>query len=407
VEQIAFIALLQTILGFAIARIERLEGSTGTVPYAVRQHWSLLLGSDALQMHYQPLMDLKTGQITKVEALARLRDGDRLLTPGEFFPALSSDDFLELYARGLRQVLSQRSRWLRDGIDLNVSVNLPPTALSDNRYLEATQQALAECDCAPGGLTLEILETDAFPPGVDVLRELTKFKSLGIKLAEDDLGSGHSSLNRLREVPFDLVKIDRNISNLAGRNASDSLRFICQLVRLGHSLGKTVVVEGIEDAGMLEAVVILGADVAQGYTIASPIPVEQVAKWLGSQPGLPDFRRPDTHLGKLAKRLVRGERLHLMSEPRLLSIHAVSTACIGLVEQESGMALPELLPACRQVCRTQSIPLSLKLSAKHRGFRTFANVSTLVSAFGTHRRTMVDCPVYRSSSKSSPSYHCR
>jgi EAL domain-containing protein (putative c-di-GMP-specific phosphodiesterase class I) len=82
------------------------------------------------------------------------------------------------------------------------------------------------------------METDAFPPGVDVLRELTKFKSPGIKLAEDDLGSEHSSLNRLREVPFDFVKIDRNISNLAGRDASDSLRFICQLVRLGHSLGK-------------------------------------------------------------------------------------------------------------------------------------------------------------------------
>jgi EAL domain-containing protein (putative c-di-GMP-specific phosphodiesterase class I) len=237
-EQIAFIALLQTILGFAIARIERLKGSTGTVPYAVRQHWSLLLRSDALQMHYQPLIDLKTGQITKVEALARFRDGDRLLTPGEFFPALASDDFLELYTRGLRQALSQRSRWLRDGIDLKVSVNLPPAALSDNRYLEATQQALAEFGCTPGGLTLEILETDAFPPGVDVLRELTKFKSPGIKLAEDDLGSEHSSLNRLREVPFDFVKIDRNISNLAGRDASDSLRFICQLVRLGHSLGK-------------------------------------------------------------------------------------------------------------------------------------------------------------------------
>jgi EAL domain-containing protein (putative c-di-GMP-specific phosphodiesterase class I) len=316
-DRIAFIALLQTILGFALARIERLEGSTGTVPYAVRQHWSLLLKSDALQMHYQPLMDLKTGQITKIEALARLRDGNRLLKPEEFFPALSSDDFLELYTRGLMQALSQRSRWLRDGIDLNVSVNLPPSALSDNRYFEATQQALTECGCAPDGLTLEILETDAFPTGVDVLRELTKFKTLGVKLAEDDLGSGHSSLNRLRELPFDLVKIDRKISNLAGHDASDALRFIHQLIRLGHSLGKTVVVEGIEDTGMLEAVAILGADVAQGYAIAHPMPGEQVAKWLGSQPGLSDCHHPDTPPGKLARRLLWEERLHLISEDPL------------------------------------------------------------------------------------------
>ncbi|WP_256972161.1 EAL domain-containing protein, partial [Paraburkholderia caledonica] len=156
-DRIAFIALLQTILGFAIARIERLEGSTSTVPYAVRQHWSQLLRSDALQMHYQPLLDLRTGQVTKVEALARLRDGDRLLMPGEFFPALSSDNFLELYVRGLGQTLAQRNRWLQGGVNLTVSVNLPPSALSDIRYFEATRQALTEHGCAPHMLTLEIL----------------------------------------------------------------------------------------------------------------------------------------------------------------------------------------------------------------------------------------------------------
>lgn len=120
--------------------------------------------------------------------------------------------------RGLMQALSQRNCWLRDGIDLNVSVNLPPSALSDIGYFEATRQALAESECAPDRLTLEILETDAFPPGVDVSHELKKFKTLGISLAQDDLGSGRSSLNRLREVPFDMVKIDRNITNIAGQD---------------------------------------------------------------------------------------------------------------------------------------------------------------------------------------------
>jgi EAL domain-containing protein (putative c-di-GMP-specific phosphodiesterase class I)/GAF domain-containing protein len=313
-DQMAFITLLQTLLGFAIARIERLEGSTSAIPYAIRQHWSQLLRSDALQMVYQPLLDLRTGEVSRVEALARLRDGDRLLTPGTFFPAFSSGDFLELYARGLRQALSQRNRWLRDGIDLNVSVNLPPSALGDYRYFEATQQALTEFGGAPEGLTLEMLETDAFPPGVDVLRELSRFKALGVRLAEDDLGSGHSSLSRLREVPFDQVKIDRKISNLADHDASNALRFICQLIRLGHSLGKTVVVEGIEDSGMLEAMAILGADVGQGYAIAHPMPAEEVAKWLDSHPGLPDCRNPHTLTGKLASRLIQEERQHLISE---------------------------------------------------------------------------------------------
>jgi predicted signal transduction protein with EAL and GGDEF domain len=85
------------------------------------------------------------------------------------------------------------------------------------------------------------------------------------------------------------------------------------------------VVEGIEEAGMLEAVVILGADVAQGYAIAPPMPAEQVAKWLGSQPDLPDSRHPDTPLGKLAGRLICDEPLRRTAEvPRALATGATA-----------------------------------------------------------------------------------
>jgi EAL domain-containing protein (putative c-di-GMP-specific phosphodiesterase class I) len=309
-DQMTFIAQLQTLLGFAIARIENSEGHTVTVPHAIRQHWAALLRSDALQMHYQPLLDLRTGQVTKVEALARLRDGDRLLMPGEFFPALSSDDFLELYVRGLGQALAQRNRWLQGGVDLTVSVNLPPSAMSDIRYFEATRQALTEHGCAPHLLVLEILETGALPSGVDVSRELAKFKALGVSLAEDDLGSGHSSLNRLRKLPFDWVKIDRGIVSHVDQDPSNVLHFIYHLTRLGHSLGKSVIVEGVEGAELLEAIVILGADAAQGYGIARPMPAQQMIAWLGNQRGLPDPQNPKSPLGKLALLMIREECLH-------------------------------------------------------------------------------------------------
>jgi EAL domain-containing protein (putative c-di-GMP-specific phosphodiesterase class I) len=316
-DQMTFIAQLQALLGFAIARIENREGHTDTVPYVIRQHWAALLRSDALQMHYQPLLDLRTGQVTKVEALARLRDGDRLLMPGEFFPALSSDNFLELYVRGLGQTLAQRNRWLQGGVNLTVSVNLPPSALSDIRYFEATRQALTEHGCAPHMLTLEILETGALPSGMDVSRELAKFKALGVGLAEDDLGSGYSSLNRLRELPFDWVKIDRGIVSHVGQDPSNVLHFIYHLTRLGHSLGKSVIVEGVEGAELLEAIVILGADAAQGYGIARPMPAQQMIAWLGNQPGLPDPQNPKSPLGKLARLLIREECQHLTSEDLL------------------------------------------------------------------------------------------
>jgi EAL domain-containing protein (putative c-di-GMP-specific phosphodiesterase class I) len=333
-DQMTFIGQLQTLLGYTIARIENREGHTDTVPYAIRRHWAALLRSDALQMHYQPLLDLRTGQVTKVEALARLRDGDRLLMPGEFFPALSSDDFLELYVRGLGQTLAQRNRWLQGGVNLNVSVNLPPSALSDIRYFAATQQALEEYGSAPDMLTLEILETDALPSGMAVSRELAKFKALGISLAEDDLGSGHSSLNRLRELPFDWIKIDRGIVSHVGQDASNVLHFIYHLTRLGHSLGKLVAVEGVEGAELLEAIVILGADAAQGYGIARPMPAQQMITWLGKQPILPDPENPKSPLGKLARLLIWEECQHLISQSLL---HRIGRRGIRAASREAGL----------------------------------------------------------------------
>lgn len=312
VDQATFIENLQIIVGLSIARIDALRGGTSTMAYATRQRLSALVRSDALRMYYQPLIDLKSGRVAKVEALARLQDGDRVLAPGEFFSALSSDDFLGLYQRGLAQTLAQRQQWLAQGIALNVSVNVPPNALSDLRYFEATQQALSAHQCNPHHLTLEILETDAFPLGIDVSRELARLKSLGIKLAQDDLGSGHSSLARLREVPFDFVKIDRSVISLTDEEPRDVLRFVWQLIQLGHSLGKAVIVEGVENDDMLEAVVILGADFAQGYGIARPMPAAQVALWLKSRPANIAFDQPSTPLGRLAQQLIHDDRLGLI-----------------------------------------------------------------------------------------------
>ncbi len=329
IEQVAFVDHLQTLLGFSIARIEAMHGDTTTVAFATRQHLSALVRSDALKMYYQPLIDLKSGRVAKVEALARLQDGNRILAPGEFFPVLSSDDFLYLYERGLGQTLARRQQWLAQGFAVNVSVNVPPSALSDLRYFDVTQRALQDYRCAPEHLTLEILETDAFPLGIDVARELARLKTLGIQLAQDDLGSGHSSLARLREVPFDFVKIDRSVISMGGEEPKDVLRFVWQLIQLGHSLGKAVIVEGVESDEMLEAMVMLGADLAQGYGIARPMPAERLAFWLASRPDYPAFDQPLTPLGMLAQQLIHDEHARLSGVGEVRG--ACSTAKIKVI----------------------------------------------------------------------------
>ncbi|MGN6579416.1 MAG: EAL domain-containing protein [Bordetella sp.] len=315
-DQIAFLKQLQSLLTYAILRLDAQEGVIHPVPYRQRRHWADLITTDALRMYYQPLLDLKTRRIVKVEALARLRDGDRLLSPGEFFPALTSEDFLVLYARGLDQVLRQWVAWQKSelSLDLAVSINIPADALGDSRYYDATVRALTENGCPASILTLEILETDDMSVGIDVVAALDRYRELGVSLAEDDLGSGHSSLKRMRELPFDAVKIDRSLVVIGDENAADVLPFIYQLTRLGHSLGKSVIVEGVEDEDLLEAVTILGADAIQGYVLTPPLPADEITAWLAAHPTYPEPPYKHGVLGQMARLLIWEECLYLLRD---------------------------------------------------------------------------------------------
>ncbi|NMV38099.1 EAL domain-containing protein [Ralstonia insidiosa] len=310
-EHKAFLTQLQSSFVLALHRVIGKDQGNHVIPYTTRLNVGKLLKSKALEMFYQPILDLRTDKMMRVEALARLRDGDRMLTPAEFFPALSNDDFLELFVQGLDQVLAWRNRWSRKGFDIPVSLNLPTTSLTDPRYYDATWQGLQVHGCPPDKLTLEVLETDEIAPGLDVSGILSRFRTLGVHLAEDDLGAGHSSLARLNTLPFDIVKIDRSIVAPCSGNSVNVLRFIYQLTRLGHSLGKTVIVEGVENADLLNATRILGVDGAQGYVIACPMPSQQFIQWMEkSGDGVMVSRETTGSLSDLATFLRWEEQLH-------------------------------------------------------------------------------------------------
>ncbi|WP_019938376.1 EAL domain-containing protein [Bordetella sp. FB-8] len=317
-EQKAFLVQVQSLLVFGINRLESWSGVTHTVPYFVRRRWHALLEDTGLEMHYQPIVELKTNRTTKVEALARLRDGSRLLTPAQFFPALSMEDFFHLYVRGLNQALRQRVQWRAQGLELDIAVNLPAAGLTDARYVQATREALKTHACPPAALTLEVLETEELAPNVDLIEALGHYLNLGVMLAEDDLGSGYSSLSRLREIPFQIVKIDRSLIHQVRQDAFNALRFVYQLTRLGHNLGKKVVVEGVEDEGMLRAIALLDTDYVQGYVVARPMPADALPDWLASSrsplPVCSDNVRADNPMVKLACLLTWEEELHLLLE---------------------------------------------------------------------------------------------
>jgi len=313
-QQAAFIDLLHTLLGCVVMRIPTADGRREAVPMSVRQRWAALVRTGAVELHYQPLLNLATWQAGRVEALARLRDGERLLGPDVFLSALGSDDLLALYAFGVDRALADRERWQRDGLDLDISINLPPAALNDIRYFEATHAALSAHGCASTKLTLEVLENESLSLNQGQRAILERFRALGVLLAQDDLGSAHSGLARLRNLPFDWVKIDRQFACFSGDGALDALRLIYQITRLGHALGKRVLAEGIDTVDQLNAMAILGADGAQGYVVAKPMDAAHLRDWMATWPARPPATsHGECELARLARFVVWEERIALVA----------------------------------------------------------------------------------------------
>ncbi len=293
---------LQRSLSLGITRIEAEAGRPRVQALPERLHYRDRLRGGGLVMHYQPLIELHGGRLIKAEALARLRDGETLIPPARFLPVFLADDLFDLYRLGLLAALQATRGWARRDLRIGVSVNLPPAGLHDPRYLEATRRALADHPLPEGaGLTLEVLETHEFMRTDRPLAErLAPFRALGIEFAEDDLGTGYSSLARLRELPFDLVKIDKSLV-LPGRDEPERLlNLIGQLTALAHALGAGVVAEGLEDVPLAEAVGVLGADYGQGRAIAPPLEAEALPAWAGMRRPAPAGDPPRSALALLA-----------------------------------------------------------------------------------------------------------
>ena len=244
------------------------------------------ISSGALTMHYQPVIDLTSGRLVKVEALARMHEGARLLQPDEFLPLLDDNEMFSLFRLGLHQALTDAQRWAEQGQRTNLGVNIPPRGLADPRYLETTAQALAATPLPSGTrLYLEMLETGSLDlSDLDYLISLFQpWLDLGVHFSEDDLGTGHSSLLRLHRLPFELVKIDQGLVRMAERPEPPTIRkilaFVAGLTHLAHALGLKVCVEGLENGALVEAAAVLGADWGQGFAIARPMPGDAIIAW--------------------------------------------------------------------------------------------------------------------------------
>ena len=298
--------------------LQRPESSRLSLPRPMqeRSHWRERLFGGGLEMFMQPVVNLHTGEPFKVEALARLRLEDgQLITPGQFLSTFGSGELSHLFILGLDQALSQVSWWDAQGLSLDVSINLPPEVLLDTDCPRWIDNALQKHGVTPRRLHLEILESAEFDDDKRRDAAVQMLTDLGVRLVMDDLGSGYSSLLRLRTLPFHAFKIDQGLVREAHKDPRRIIGFIGALVRLGKGLGLMVAVEGLETPYLIEAAAVLGADGGQGYALAKPMPASELPEWVRHFRLSIDHLSPRTHLGAVAAAWLREQTVLLPHPP--------------------------------------------------------------------------------------------
>jgi EAL domain-containing protein (putative c-di-GMP-specific phosphodiesterase class I) len=227
-----------------------------------------------LELHYQPKLNLATGELDGVEALVRWRRDGVLVPPGEFLPAIEGSTLIRrLTLFVLDAGLAQAREWDDEGRPVRVAVNLAAANLHDRRIVGDVSDALARHGVDPSRLTLEVTETSVFEDEEDAGAVLEQLAALGVCLSVDDFGTGHSSLARVTRHPFTEVKIDRSFVMELTR---EHRPIVATIIRLARTLDLRVVAEGVEDEATLNALRGLGCDVAQGFLLARPVPARDL-----------------------------------------------------------------------------------------------------------------------------------
>ena len=232
---------------------------------------------EQLRVHYQPLADIATGSICGVEALVRWQHPERgLLAAGEFIATAERSGIVTQISRHvLATSVQQWQCWSRQGIRLDVAVNLSAFDLLDLALPREIASLLAAHEMPPERLVLEITERTLLQDERQARTVLTQLNELGIRAAIDDYGTGYSSLASLRQLPIQQVKIDRCfVTGIPGDTSNDAI--VRSTIDLAHALGASVVAEGVEMEPELERLRELACDIAQGYLIGRPMPADEV-----------------------------------------------------------------------------------------------------------------------------------
>lgn len=227
-----------------------------------------------LQLHYQPQVNLATGQLVGVEALARWQHPELgWIAPAEFIPIAEESRLIgELGRQMMELACRQLAAWCSATPQrpLTMTVNVSPHQLDEPGFVAELQQIVEEAGIQPSLLCLELTESALMSRETDLVTVLERVRDMGIYVAIDDFGTEHSSLARLRDLPVEVLKIDRSFVDGLPNEPGDTA-IVSSILSLAFAMGKHVIAEGVERVEQAMALRSMGCRVAQGYLFARPV----------------------------------------------------------------------------------------------------------------------------------------
>lgn len=260
---------------------EESMGEAASERIELRNTLETAIRENQLRLVYQPLVDIKSGEIVSMEALSRWEHPTRgNISPAVFIPIAESAGLISALGEwALRTACNQVVAWESEGMDgFTVSVNMSGHQLREENIIGRVRHILDETGISPGRITIEITESVLIDDTDFIAHRIEALRDLGLGLAIDDFGTGYSSLSYLTRYEFDVLKIDRSFVVPLGDPARVREREIVKaMIDLARSLGAVTVAEGIEEIPEFETLAELGCDYAQGYLFYYPLELDQVA----------------------------------------------------------------------------------------------------------------------------------
>ena len=244
----------------------------------------LALENHEFVLHYQPKVNMHSGQVMGAEALIRWQHPDKgLLAPAAFLPVIEDHPLAVAVGEWvIDSALTQIELWHAAALDLPVSVNIGARQLQQGNFVQQLQTILARHpQVNPASLKLEVLETSALADMAQVSQVIEDCAQIGMTFALDDFGTGYSSLTYLKRLRVTLLKIDQSfVRDML--DDPDDLAILQGIISLAAAFRRDVIAEGVETVAHGTALLQLGCELAQGYGIARPMPPEQLPAWVAS-----------------------------------------------------------------------------------------------------------------------------